>query len=66
MAIKIILAPMSGAESTEATLASALHVGRHLGAHVEAFHVSLDPRDSVAYMAEGMTSNMIQDIMSAV
>ncbi len=66
MAIKIILAPMSGAESAEATLANALHVGRHLGAHVEAFHVSLDPRDSVAYMAEGMTSNMIQDIMSAV
>ena len=66
MAIKIILAPMSGAESTEATLASALHVGRHLNAHVEAFHVSLDPRDSVAYMAEGMTSNIIQDIMSAV
>lgn len=66
MAIKIILAPMSGAESAEATLVNALHVGRHLGAHVEAFHVSLDPRDSVAYMAEGMTSNMIQDIMSAV
>lgn len=66
MAIKIILAPMSGAESAEATLANALQVGRHLGAHVEAFHVSLDPRDSVAYMAEGMTSNMIQDIMSAV
>jgi len=66
VAIKIILAPMSGAESAEATLANALQVGRHLGAHVEAFHVSLDPRDSVAYMAEGMTSNMIQDIMSAV
>lgn len=66
MAIKIILAPMSGAESAEATLANALQVGQHLGAHVEAFHVSLDPRDSVAYMAEGMTSNMIQDIMSAV
>ncbi len=66
MAIKIILAPMSGAESTEATLATALQVGRHLDAHVEAYHVSLDPRDSVAYMAEGMTSNMIQDIMSAV
>jgi len=66
VAIKIILAPMSGAESTEATLSTALQVGRHLGAHVEAYHVSLDPRDSVAYMAEGMTSNMIQDIMSAV
>ena len=66
MATKTILAPMSGAESAEATLVNALHVGRHLGAHVEAFHVSLDSRDSVAYLAEGMTSNMVQDIMSAV
>lgn len=66
MAIKVILAPMSGAESAEATFVNALHVGRHLGAHVQAFHVSLDPRDSVAYLAEGMTSNVVQDIMSAV
>jgi nucleotide-binding universal stress UspA family protein len=66
MAIKIILAPMSGAESAEATFVNALHVGRHLGAHVEAFHVSLDPRDSVAYLADGMTGNVVQDIMSAV
>ena len=66
VAIKIILAPMGGAEGAEATFLNALYVGRHLGAHVEAFCVSLDPRDSVAYMAEGMTSNMIQDIMSAV
>ena len=66
MAIKVILAPMSSAESAEATLVSALNAGRHLDAHVAAFHVSLDPRDSVAYLAEGMTSNVVQDIMSAV
>ena len=66
MSIRIIMAPLSGLEGAAASLETALQVGRMFEAHVEAFHVSLDPRDSVAYMAEGMTSNMIQDIMDAV
>lgn len=66
MAIRIIFVPLSGADGSSVALETALQVGRHVDAHVEAFHVSLDPRDSVAYMAEGMTSNMIQDIMGAV
>ena len=66
MSIRIIMAPLSGLEGTAASLEAALQVGRMFDAHVEAFHVTLDPRDSVAYMAEGMTSNMIQDIMNAV
>ncbi len=66
MAIQVIMSPLSGIEGATAALETALSVGRHLDAHVEAFHVSLDSRDSVAYMAEGMTSNMIQDVMSAV
>jgi nucleotide-binding universal stress UspA family protein len=66
MAIHVILAPVAGTETPSTTIETALQVGRHVDAHVEVFHVSLDPRDSVAYMAEGMTSNMIQDIMNAV
>ncbi|MBM3503358.1 MAG: universal stress protein [Alphaproteobacteria bacterium] len=66
MAIHVILAPVSGTDAPSSTVDVALQVGRYVDAHVEAFHVSLDPRDSVAYMAEGMTSNMIQDIMNAV
>ncbi len=60
------MAPLSGVEGGGASLETALHVGKHLGAHVDAYHVSVDSRDSVAYLAEGMTSAMIQDIMNAV
>lgn len=66
MPIKVIVAPLSGVEGGEASLETALSVGKHLDAHVEAYHVSLDSRESVAYLAEGMTSAMIQDIMKAV
>ncbi len=66
MVIRLIITPLNGIVGATAALETALLVGKHLDAHVEAFHVSLDPRDSVAYMAEGMTSNMIQDVMTAV
>ncbi len=66
MTIKIIMTPLNGAEGGEASLETALHVGKHLGAHVEAFHVTPDSGDSVAYFVEGMTSAMIQSIMDAV
>ncbi|MSO65098.1 MAG: universal stress protein [Alphaproteobacteria bacterium] len=66
MAVRIILAPVSGMEQPNTTLDTALQVGRQMNAHVEAFHVSLDPRGSAAYMAEGMTSNIHRDIMNAV
>lgn len=66
MPIRIIMVPLSGQEGAAASLEAAFLVGRMFDAHVEALHVTLDPRDSVAYMAEGMTSNMIQDIMNTV
>jgi nucleotide-binding universal stress UspA family protein len=43
----------------------ALALARPLEAHVEAFHVSVDPRDAVAFVGEGMTAAMIEQIMSA-
>ena len=65
MATKTILIPMSGLAATPAPLDAALTVGNRLGAHVEALHVSIDPRDSVAYVGEGMTSAMIEDVMAS-
>ena len=65
MAIKTIMVPMSGLEGSPAPLDAALVVGARLGAHVEALHVSIDPRDSVAYVGEGMTSAMIEDVMAS-
>ena len=65
MATKTILVPMSGLAATPAPLDAALTVANRLGAHVEALHVSIDPRDSVAYVGEGMTSAMIEDVMAS-
>lgn len=65
MAIKTIMVPMSGLAGSPAPLDAALAVGARLGAHVEALHVAIDPRDSVAYVGEGMTSAMIEDVMAS-
>jgi len=65
MAIKTIMVPMSGLAGSPAPLEAALAVGKRLGAHVEALHVAIDPRDSVAYVGEGMTSAMIEDVMAS-
>ena len=64
MAIKTILVPLSGTTGSGGVLTSALAVGKWLDAHIEALHVAMDPRDSVAYVGEGMTSAMIEDVMS--
>ena len=56
---------MGGLAATPAPLDAALTVGNRLGAHIEALHVSIDPRDSVAYVGEGMTSAMIEDVMAS-
>ena len=66
MTIKIIVTPLNGTEGGEASLETALYIGEHLDAHVEALHVRPDSGDAVAYFAEGMTSAMIQSIMDAV
>ena len=47
MAIKSILAPISGYEKTHAALVSGLRFARRLGAFVDVLHVRADPRDAI-------------------
>lgn len=65
MTIRTILVPVSGVGGASEQLATAFLVGGMLEAHMDVFHVSLDPRESVAYVGEGMTSGMIEDVMTA-
>ncbi|MCW5751795.1 MAG: universal stress protein [Alphaproteobacteria bacterium] len=65
MAIRRILAPLSGAQSDEAALDCAFHVARRCEAHLDGLVTSVDSRDAVAFVGEGMTSAMIDQIMSA-
>jgi nucleotide-binding universal stress UspA family protein len=47
MAIKSILAPITGYEKNHAALVSGLRFARRLGAFVDVLHVRADPRDAV-------------------
>ena len=64
MAIKTILVPLSGLPGRGQWLDAVAKIARELDAHIEALHVAMDPRDSVAYVGEGMTSAMIGDVMA--
>lgn len=63
--IKKILVPMGGVSERSRHLDAALHLARRFTAHVEALHAALDPRDSVAYLGDGMTGTMISQVMAA-
>ncbi len=69
MAIRKILVPLSGipdgADGQEVVLRTALNAGQRHTARVEALHVAADPRDAVVFVGEGMTSTMIEGIISA-
>ena len=64
MSIKTILAPVNGLASSSPALEFGLRLTRRLEAHLEVCHVALDPRDSVAFLGEGMTGAMIEEIMA--
>jgi nucleotide-binding universal stress UspA family protein len=69
MPFKNILVPLSGLKDEIATQEGILRIAisaavRH-DAHVEALHVSADPRDAVVFVGEGMTSTMIEGIIDA-
>jgi nucleotide-binding universal stress UspA family protein len=64
VSVRTILVPVTGLAETSSALEAGLRLGSRLGAHVEAVHVALDPRESVAFLGEGMTGAMIEEIMS--
>ena len=63
--IKKILVPMGGVSERSRHLDAALGLARRFNAHVDALHAALDPRDSVAYLGDGMTGTMISQVMAA-
>lgn len=63
--IKKILVPMGGVSERSRHLDAALTLAARFGAHVDALHAALDPRDSVAYLGDGMTGTMISQVMAA-
>lgn len=65
MTISRILVPMSGGEAGLPSVETAFLLGRRFQAHVEAVHARRNPRESLAYVGEGMTGAMIEEIIAA-
>lgn len=64
MTIAKILAAASGDPEARAALETAFRLGQRFGAHIEAVNVRRNPRDAVAFMTEGMTGAVIEEIIS--
>lgn len=63
--IRTILLPLSGQESDAALLGAAFAFARRQGAHLKVFHSSPDPKDMMAFVGEGMTAPMIDQVLAA-
>ncbi len=65
MALKLILAAVTGQETDNATLGVATALARRFNAHVDALHVKGDPRDAIPFLGEGASGVLIEQIMAA-
>jgi nucleotide-binding universal stress UspA family protein len=63
MAIRAILAPLSGGPASEGTIETACRLAKRFGAHVEALHVRSDPRQSVTALGPDMTAAIAAELI---
>ncbi len=63
--LRKILVPVTGRDSDRAVLAMGFTVARIFDAHVEALHVSIDARDAIPMLGDGMSAALIQELMKA-
>lgn len=64
MTIAKILVAANGTSEGRAALETAFLLARRFNAHVEAINVRRNPRDAVAFMTEGMTGAVIEEIIA--
>lgn len=65
MALKLVLAAITGQETDDATLGVAAAMARRFNAHIDALHVKGDPRDAIPFLGEGASGVLIEQIMAA-
>lgn len=63
MTIKNILVPLDGTDATHPALEIALSVARNLKGHVDVLHVKTDSKSVVPLLGEGMSGNMIEEMI---
>ncbi len=65
MSIRSILVPLDGDADNAVILETALTLARTFGAHVDALHVRSDARDAVPLLGEGMSGDMVEEMIGA-
>ncbi len=66
MSIRRLLVPVTGQESDQPLLETALNTARGLNAHVDALFVRAEPTEYLPVMGEGYSGMVAQDIIDAV
>ena len=63
--MRTLLVPIDGSADSEALARSAFAIARENSAHVDALHVRPDPRDAVPLLGEGLSGDMIENMINA-
>ncbi len=63
MAIRTILVPVTNAETSVSAIETAFLVAKTFASHVDAFHVRVDPKDTLPLLGEGMSGTLIQEMI---
>ncbi len=64
MDIKTVLVPVTGTDGGLSALDAAFVAAGHVGARVEGLHVRRNAGDALAYIGEGMTGTMIEELLA--
>ena len=64
MSIRTILVPITGTDAGHPAVDAAFRLAAQLGAHVEGLHARRNARDALAYIGEGMTGAMIEELIT--
>jgi len=65
MSIRSILAPVDGASDNTAIVENALELARAFNAHVDVLHVRPDARDAVPLFGEGLSGDMVEEMIAS-
>jgi nucleotide-binding universal stress UspA family protein len=65
MSIRTVLAPLSGSDTCQSGLEAAARTAKAFGAHLIALHVRMDPAAAVPFIADGLTADIVQELVSS-
>src|SRR6266404_4454300 len=63
MAIRAILAPLSGGPSNEGAIETACNLALRFGAHIEALHVRADPADALPLLGQDISTPVAGELI---